>query len=153
MDLDGLKQINDRHGHLAGSRAICRLGNVLRVNSRIMDTAARYGGDEFALVLPEADPQAAERVGRRICERLASDGEAPGDHGQHGCGRISTAMARPRRSAYLAQPIARSIRDEAARDSGRCCRWRELRRAYESCADRNRAEICVLARRKKNFDG
>jgi diguanylate cyclase (GGDEF)-like protein len=77
MDLDGLKQINDAHGHLVGSRAICRLGNVLRSSSRMMDTAARYGGDEFALVLPEASAVAAQRVGQRICERLASDGEQP----------------------------------------------------------------------------
>jgi diguanylate cyclase (GGDEF)-like protein len=77
MDLDNLKQINDRYGHLVGSRAICRLGNVLRVHCRAIDTAARYGGDEFALVLPEAGAQAAQRVGERIRERLGSDGEQP----------------------------------------------------------------------------
>jgi diguanylate cyclase (GGDEF)-like protein len=77
MDLDGLKQINDRYGHLVGSRAICRLGNVLRIHSRAIDTAARYGGDEFALVLPEAGAAAAESVGQRICDRLAADGETP----------------------------------------------------------------------------
>ena len=77
MDLDNLKQINDRHGHLVGSHAICRLGNVLRVHSRAIDTAARYGGDEFALVLPEAGSQAARRVGERIRERLSTDGEFP----------------------------------------------------------------------------
>ena len=77
MDLDELKQVNDRHGHLVGTRALCRLGNVLRSHCRAMDTAARYGGDEFALVLPEANAEAAERVGRRICERLAADGETP----------------------------------------------------------------------------
>ncbi len=77
MDLDGLKQINDRHGHLVGSRAICRLGNVLRLHSRAIDTPARYGGDEFALVLPEAGAEAADSVGRRICERLLADGEMP----------------------------------------------------------------------------
>jgi diguanylate cyclase (GGDEF)-like protein len=77
LDLDGLKAINDRHGHLIGSRAICRLANVLRVHSRSMDTAARYGGDEFAVVLPEAGSEAATAVGRRICERLAQDGEVP----------------------------------------------------------------------------
>jgi diguanylate cyclase (GGDEF)-like protein len=42
-----------------------------------MDTAARYGGDEFAVVLPEASSEAATAVSRRICERLAKDGEVP----------------------------------------------------------------------------
>jgi diguanylate cyclase (GGDEF)-like protein len=50
---------------------------VLRVHSRAMDTAARYGGDEFAVVLPEASSEAATAVSRRICERLAKDGEVP----------------------------------------------------------------------------
>ncbi len=77
LDLDGLKAINDQYGHLVGSRAICRLANVLRVHSRAMDTAARYGGDEFAVVLPEAGVEAATSVSRRICERLENDGEVP----------------------------------------------------------------------------
>jgi len=77
FDLDGLKVINDEHGHLVGSRAICRLASVLRVHCRAMDTAARYGGDEFAVVLPEAGEEAAASVSRRICERLAKDGEFP----------------------------------------------------------------------------
>ncbi len=77
MDLDHLKQINDRHGHLVGSHAICRLGKVLRSHSRAIDTAARYGGDEFALVLPEAGAHAAQRVAERIRERLSADGENP----------------------------------------------------------------------------
>jgi len=51
FDLDGLKQINDRWGHLAGNRALCRLADSLRLHCRSIDTAARYGGDEFALVL------------------------------------------------------------------------------------------------------
>ena len=77
LDLDKLKTINDQHGHLVGSRALCRLATVLRIHSRAMDTAARYGGDEFALVLPEAGAEAATSVGRRVCERLARDGEIP----------------------------------------------------------------------------
>jgi len=77
LDLDRLKTINDEHGHLVGSRAICRLANVLRIHSRAMDTAARYGGDEFAVILPEAGEEAAASVSRRVCERLANDGELP----------------------------------------------------------------------------
>jgi diguanylate cyclase (GGDEF)-like protein len=77
LDLDGLKQINDRHGHLIGSKAIKRLGQVLRVHCRSTDTAARYGGDEFALVLPEASEEAASSVANRICERLAADQQGP----------------------------------------------------------------------------
>jgi diguanylate cyclase (GGDEF)-like protein len=47
------------------------------MHSRGMDTTARYGGDEFAVILPEAGDEAATAVGRRICERLATDGELP----------------------------------------------------------------------------
>ncbi len=77
FDLDGLKSVNDRFGHLVGSRAICRLANVLRMHCRSTDTGARYGGDEFAIVLPEASAEAALRVARRVREKLASDPEIP----------------------------------------------------------------------------
>lgn len=77
LDLDGLKQINDAHGHLTGSRALCRLADMLRLYSREMDTAGRYGGDEFVLILPETDAEAARLVAQRISRRLAEDGEIP----------------------------------------------------------------------------
>jgi diguanylate cyclase (GGDEF)-like protein len=77
LDMDGLKAINDRHGHLTGSRALVRLGKILRSHSRAIDTAARYGGDEFALVLPEAGPDIAHRVVSRIRERMAAEVEFP----------------------------------------------------------------------------
>jgi diguanylate cyclase (GGDEF)-like protein len=77
LDLDGLKKINDVHGHLVGSRALCRLAEVLRLHSREIDTAARYGGDEFVLVLPETDLDEGQRVAQRISERLGNDGEEP----------------------------------------------------------------------------
>lgn len=77
LDMDGLKSINDHYGHLTGSRAIVRLSKILRSHSRAIDTAARYGGDEFALVLPEAGQDIAARVVLRIRERLAAEAEPP----------------------------------------------------------------------------
>ena len=77
FDLDGLKKINDKYGHLTGSRAIKRVGAALRNGSRAIDTPARYGGDEFALVLPEAGKQEAEQAAARICDRIMGDGEDP----------------------------------------------------------------------------
>ena len=77
FDLDGLKQLNDNYGHLVGSEALRRVANVLRVNRRSIDTAARYGGDEFALILPETSMNEAQEVARRICDHVARDGELP----------------------------------------------------------------------------
>ncbi len=77
MDLDGLKKINDRYGHLVGSMALRRVAEALLGSCRGIDTAARFGGDEFALVLPETGDAAAWHVARRVAERVARDGEQP----------------------------------------------------------------------------
>lgn len=77
LDLDGLKKTNDQFGHLTGDRALCRLGQILRDCCRAIDTAARHGGDEFALVLPETSMTAATLVAHRICDLLAKDNEEP----------------------------------------------------------------------------
>lgn len=77
LDLDHLKKINDSYGHLVGSRALCRLADILRIHSREIDVAARYGGDEFVLILPETGADSALHVARRISNRLRTDPEDP----------------------------------------------------------------------------
>jgi diguanylate cyclase (GGDEF)-like protein len=77
FDLNGMKQINGRFGHLAGDRARCRLAHIFRFSCRLIDTAARYGDDKFAVILPESGASAAETVERRICDRLSADREEP----------------------------------------------------------------------------
>jgi diguanylate cyclase (GGDEF)-like protein len=77
LDLDGLKSINDRYGHLVGSQALCRLANIFRMHCRSIDTAARYGGDEFAVILPETGAKEARQVAARIHDQLAHDARRP----------------------------------------------------------------------------
>jgi diguanylate cyclase (GGDEF)-like protein len=77
FDMDGLKRINDELGHLIGSRAVCRFAETLRASCRGSDTAARYGGDEFVVILPETDGDGARAVIRRVDERLAEDPDKP----------------------------------------------------------------------------
>jgi diguanylate cyclase (GGDEF)-like protein len=73
MDLDGLKAINDRHGHFRGDEALRSVGDTIRAGVRVIDTAARYGGDEFVVVLPETDPTGAfvlaEKIRRGVADR------------------------------------------------------------------------------------
>jgi len=66
MDLDELKQINDRHGHFFGDRVLRGVGEVIRQGGRRIDTAARYGGDEFVVLLPETDPTGAYVLAEKI---------------------------------------------------------------------------------------
>ncbi|TMB44456.1 MAG: diguanylate cyclase [Deltaproteobacteria bacterium] len=66
IDLDGFKTINDLYGHVLGDKVLRAVGNAISRSIRVSDLAARYGGDEFAVILPQTPPEGAMRV----CERL-----------------------------------------------------------------------------------
>jgi diguanylate cyclase (GGDEF)-like protein len=72
IDLDGFKSINDAHGHLSGSRALVEAAAVVRGSARETDVVARFGGDEFAVVLPDTGAEGAFAVGERVRQRIAA---------------------------------------------------------------------------------
>jgi len=81
LDVDNLKDYNDRNGHLAGSRALKAIASVITENCRAIDLVAKYGGDEFAILLPQTDVDGAISMGKRILsaiKRHKFDGVKPG---------------------------------------------------------------------------
>ena len=70
LDLDGFKQVNDTHGHQLGSRTLAEAAGVIRGCARETDIVARFGGDEFSLILPDTSQDGAVAVATRIRERL-----------------------------------------------------------------------------------
>ena len=79
MDIDGLKRINDSHGHPAGDRVLMQVAMSLRRSIRSVDTAARIGGDEFCVLLPEQDLKSAAKLAARLATAIEEEVAAPGE--------------------------------------------------------------------------
>ncbi len=71
LDLDDFKRINDAHGHLVGSHVLMEMAMIILSSVRDTDVVARYGGDEFVIVLPETDLEFAARVAERVREKIS----------------------------------------------------------------------------------
>ena len=80
LDLDGFKDVNDQYGHRAGDRVLAGVAAVLRNRLRATDVVARFGGDEFAVLLPHAQAPEAEKVAKTIAEAIATEVTVPGGH-------------------------------------------------------------------------
>jgi diguanylate cyclase (GGDEF)-like protein len=90
LDIDNFKEINDSYGHQEGDRIIKETAAAIRSSVREIDVCARYGGDEFVVVLPYTD----RRIGSMIVERIwknIGNIQLP-QHGTNGTGRISVSV-------------------------------------------------------------
>jgi diguanylate cyclase (GGDEF)-like protein len=79
VDLDDFKRINDEHGHLAGDRVLRAIAGALRAAVRTSDVVARYGGDEFVVLMPDTDEVEARAVADRAEAAVAELGHSMGD--------------------------------------------------------------------------
>jgi diguanylate cyclase (GGDEF)-like protein len=120
VDLDHFKRLNDTHGHAAGDAVLRRLGALLASSVRSVDTAGRYGGEEFLIVLPETDPDAAASIAEKLRRAVARltielpEGEmvgvtfSAGVAGGHGTVMLADALLRDADAAlYAAKALGR----------------------------------------------
>ncbi len=73
LDLDGFKMVNDSHGHLEGDLVLQRVGSILEQNCRRSDVVARYGGDEFVVLMPETNIEQGRQLSTKLCSWIGTD--------------------------------------------------------------------------------
>jgi len=121
MDVDHFKQFNDRYGHPAGDRVLQRIAEILRKRLRVTDIPCRYGGEEFAVILPDTDPPAAVQVAQEIRLRVEQEPFLEGVGESQGRLTISIGVACFPAHAETPEALLKAA-DQAlyqAKDSGR----------------------------------
>jgi diguanylate cyclase (GGDEF)-like protein len=126
LDLDHFKRINDTHGHAAGDQVLIEFTRTAASVLRAGDVIGRYGGEEFLVVLPDADLEAATRVAQRICDTVAGRASQPGHAScttsigcavvSDGASTVSELLARADAALYRAKQEGRNTVRHA--DSG-----------------------------------
>lgn len=119
VDVDLFKPINDRHGHIAGDEVLRQIASLVRQHVRSEDIAARIGGEEFAVMLPESDAAVASQFAERLRHAVADTGFAPGGEAQRitvSIGISTLADTRTSRPSLMAAADAALYR---AKDGGR----------------------------------
>ncbi len=102
LEIDKFKEVNDTYGHLKGDEALRGLAHILGVTCRSMDIAARFGGDEFALILPQTTKSDALTVAERLMERVEDvpAGRSPAADAEHGPSRLSRRRHHAQRTVF-----------------------------------------------------
>ena len=119
LDVDLFKPINDRHGHIRGDEVLGQVAAVLRRHARSDDVAARIGGEEFALLLPECTAADAAMLADRLREAVASTMFAPGGEAQRITVSIGIAALAPHRDSRQALMAAADAALYRAKSEGR----------------------------------
>ena len=150
LDLDDLKFVNDRFGHIAGDQVLRLVGDVVRTGVRKIDVAARYGGDEFVALLPETDPTGGWVLAEKIRLSVAEQGMPRRPPGT----TVSVGVVSTRRTAVARAPRARRRGDVRARsaaatgpDARRSRSW--TRRSRTRARDRARGLPSPLGGRSR----
>jgi two-component system cell cycle response regulator len=120
IDLDDYKRLNDKYGHQVGDQLLVLAGKVISANMRRMDVAARYGGDEFVLLLPRAGAGEAEMVAERIREEFATAAAAALNQSRGitmSVGIASLAISKPTSADQLVAQADQAL--YRAKESGR----------------------------------
>jgi diguanylate cyclase (GGDEF)-like protein len=106
IDLNGLKAVNDRHGHQAGDAVLLHVSRMLKLNLRAADTVARIGGDEFGLILDHLDEAAARAKAQTLVDEVAN---SPIEIGKElVCAKVTVGLAMVRDTDDVDSVLARA---------------------------------------------